>query len=531
MRHERNAFGVRAHLGLVLLTTLVLAACAESARRLAPAATGRPDSDFITLYPGRYSGKEQGRLNQWLREQQSLNARGPIDVQALIGGRLPPDTPGLGPKIDVTEEWVRYHNAKYDPDNRVLHDAAYARSLGYADILAYPTIAAHDDTILGPPRRDALDRLLAVDLNHSITNLRPIHPGDTLYIVVDSREVLDLTPPAGSTYRFLCIESRASIYNQRGENVQKAIFRVTRGLRVLREGLAPANPGFADTWDAPDWRRRPARRYTEADWERIRAIWSAEKRQDAALRYWEDVRIGEEPTPTLDGPILASVAPKSPWGMGAGGSRTLRREILDPVIRATMLHDPSSGIYRFAKRDDYIPRYPGEKEAAPAEAAAAAPAAAVSSPTPAAAPAGGMTSADIHREVDGRAILINYMGRDYALRHVHNWMGDHGWVANIRWSIMDPRAHALYGKQAPVNPRAERYLWRVPHMAGRFVDAHGLTQDVALVRSYVYDKYVRNGEFLVDLVWWVETLDGDIWEEGGATVRLPSREAAAIATR
>jgi hypothetical protein len=102
-------------------------------------------------------------------------------------------------------------------------------------------------------------------------------------------------------------------------------------------------------------------------------------------------------------------------------------------------------------------------------------------------------------------------------------MGDHGWLYNIRWSIMDPRAHALYGKTVPVNPEAERYLYRVPQMKDKYVTAHGLTGDVAIVKSYVYDKYVRDGEFLVELVWWVETIEGDIWEEGGATVRLPSK--------
>jgi hypothetical protein len=27
---------------------------------------------------------------------------------------------------------------------------------------------------------------------------------------------------------------------------------------------------------------------------------------------------------------------------------------------------------------------------------------------------------------------------------------------------------------------------------------------------------------MVELAWWIETIDGIIWEEGGATVRLPS---------
>ena len=71
-------------------------------------------------------------------------------------------------------------------------------------------------------------------------------------------------------------------------------------------------------------------------------------------------------------------------------------------------------------------------------------------------------------------------------------------------------------------PHSERFLEKVPKMKGRHVTAHGVTGDVALVKSNIYDKYVTNGEFLVELAWWVETIDGYIWQEGGATVRLPS---------
>lgn len=62
-------------------------------------------------------------------------------------------------------------------------------------------------------------------------------------------------------------------------------------------------------------------------------------------------------------------------------------------------------------------------------------------------------------------------------------------------------------------------------MKGRTVTTHGLTGDLALVKSYVYDKYVRDGEFLAELVWWIETIEGDIWLTGGATVKLPSKRA------
>jgi len=125
----------------------------------------------------------------------------------------------------------------------------------------------------------------ASDLNHNITNYRPVYPGDTLYLVTNSRHFRDLTPPEGSTYRSVAIQSEGSIYNQRGEKVSDVIFRVTEGERIYKEGKAVKNPTFADTWEAPDWMKRPVHYYTDKDWEFIKDIWSKEKRQGATPLY------------------------------------------------------------------------------------------------------------------------------------------------------------------------------------------------------------------------------------------------------
>jgi hypothetical protein len=138
---------------------------------------------------------------------------------------------------------------------------------------------------------------------------------------------------------------------------------------------------------------------------------------------------------------------------------------------------------------------------------------------------GAIDEQDIHKKQMNRSVLLNLTKREYAVRHLIDWMGDSGWLYNIRWSIMDRRAHQAYGKgnAVPLNPEAEHFLDRVPHMKGRYVDTHGLTGDIAIVKSYVYDKFSRDGEFFVDLVWRIETIEGDIFAEGGATVRLPSK--------
>ena len=229
-----------------------------------PPAAAVAEAKFLRLYPGVYSERERALVQKYLADNAALKARGPIDVQKLIRGELPKDTPGLGPVIRVTEDWVRYNNAKVDPENPLRNDKAYAQKAGYADILAFPTFGAHDDTFMVPYPPAARDKLLVSDLNHSVTSLRPIYPGDTLYLVADARELIDLTPSEGSSYRSVAINTQGSIYNQRGEKVNEVVFRVTESIRLYQDPAdAPKHPGFFDMWEAPDWLSRPARVYTD----------------------------------------------------------------------------------------------------------------------------------------------------------------------------------------------------------------------------------------------------------------------------
>ena len=469
-------------------------------------------NDSVVLYPGVYTKKEKAPVEKYLAENKALEERGDIDVQALINGTLPKDTPGLGPSYVASEAMVRYNNEKYDPDNPVLNDAEYAKKLGYKDIIAMPCFGANDDVFMVPYPPDARDTLLVSQLNHSITSYRPVYPGDTLYLVANSRHVTDYTPAEGSIYRSIVLRSAGSIYNQRGEKVNDVVFRVTEGVKTYKEGKRPAKMGFRDMWEAPDWMSRPAHYYTDKDWEYIKELWSKEKRRGSDLLYWEDVRIGDEPTWTVDGPILESLVPTRPWGMGTGGSRTMNKEIMDPKILKTMVKGEQDGIYRLPNREDYIPAVPDDPVTTPMPPMHNADSAAID-------------TADIHRQTESRAVLINFLGRDIAVRHINNWMGDHGWIRNIRWGIMPVEAHAALGKNVPLNPDAEYFLGKISYMKGKNALAHGLAGDLALVKSYVYDKYFRDGEPLVELGWWIETIEGDIWLAGGATVKLPSKRA------
>lgn len=467
------------------------------------------DDDFEILYPGVYTDREGPRVEKYLADNAALAARGAIDVSALVAGTLSADTPGVGPVLPVTREMVDYDNAKYEPESALLRDPEVARAFGYADTPAYETFGAHDDTFAVPFPPAARDTISVSQLNHEVQIHAPIYPGDTLYLVTDARTLTDRTPTEGSTYRTITLASNGSVYNQRGEKVNTVLFRITESLRQFRPGRAPAEITFADSWDAPDWMARPAHVYTDADWDLIREIWRNERHQAAAPLYWENVAVGDRPRATLDGPIDVTVMPTAPYGLGTGGSRTLKREILDDETFSGMTRS-DDGIYRLADARAHVPAVPD---------GAISPVAGMFDP-------GSIDTRDIHKEGEERSVVVNFFTREVALRHIHSWIGYHGRLAAIKWQIMEAATNASFGKPVPVEVGNPRYLDLVPELADRSIGHHGLTKDVAHVRSYVFDKRVVDGEFLADLAWWIEDIEGEIWAAGAATVALPSSRRA-----
>ena len=87
-------------------------------------------------------------------------------------------------------------------------------------------------------------------------------------MVTDQRDVVDLTPPEGSKYRSVAIESKGSIYNQHGRKVNDVTFRVTESVKVYKDDKRPDGPpDFKRIWEAPNWMSREEHVYTDADWE------------------------------------------------------------------------------------------------------------------------------------------------------------------------------------------------------------------------------------------------------------------------
>ncbi len=466
-------------------------------------------SDFITRYPNQLDEREKPLYEQFQAECDAVNNRGPIDVQALIAGTLPKDTPGLGPVIHLTDELVAYFNSKYNPFDPLYNDADYAKSAGFDGIPAIMTIVAHDDTFMRAVPHESRDIMLVAGLNHSVTSHRPIYAGDTLYLVVNHRHFKDITPESGSDYRTIAMTFDGEIFNQRGELVNSVVFRVRENLKTYKPECRPAE---FPAWEGPPWSRREDHKYTDEDWKKIMDIWAAEKIRGAEPLYYEDVEIGDEPAWTVDGPIDDTVEPIPYWGCGLGGTRTLKREIMDPAIRATMKRNPYDGIYRLEKRSMSYPAWPDSINLVDKQGNPHDPRAFTS----------WAENDDPMCEPPERAMLINYVSRDFAIRHFTNWMGDKGWLKNISWGIMNNDTMKYYGYDLPPQEDAVDFLEMFPDIHGKVLH-HPMERDVLIIKSRVYDKHIEGDEHLVELGWWVESVLGDIMEEGRATIRLPSR--------
>ncbi len=462
------------------------------------------EKQFVTFFPGVYTDREKPALEAFLAECRAIEKRGPIAPADIAAGRVTEELPGVYTQ-QITEEILRYNNKKYDPDNPIYNDEAYARALGFDGLPGLPMMVGHDDTFMAPFPREARDYMLVSGLNHEVKCYKPIYAGDTAWFIVDERHLTDLTPLEGSEFRSVAIETDGSIYNQKGELLNKVTFRVVENLKALTDPEHMKDPGEMD-WIGPDWASREEHYYSDADWDKIIGIWKAEKRQGAEPLYWEDVEIGFMPAETLDGPIDDSIEPTYRLGMGNGGTRTLRHEILDEDFRKTMPRSEKSGIYRMPQRTDGWPEAPkmalkyGEEYG------------------------GGLRSVDLpHGEESNRFMLINFMGRDVALRHIHNFMGDHGRLVSIQWGIMSPASLASRGYTVPKSENAVDFLSVVPFKAAEPITEHGMERDVMWVKSYVYDKYCADGKHYIRLAWWVDTILGETYESGRATIELPSR--------
>ena len=441
-------------------------------------------SEFETFRRGVYTPEDKKVLDGYIATCEAINTRGEIDPKKLAAGELA-GTPGVGgghfEKKELKPWEVAYETSNYDPENPLYNDEAYAKAHGYKTTPALPIAQNFGDGNAEAMPPELRDNLVISGLNHVVKFHAPVYPGDTLYPVCDHREVEDLTVD-GSELRTFAIYGSGRVFNQNGELVTSSYDRVKESLRRHADP-EKRNPTPIPTWECPDWwDLRPRHKYTDADWEFIKAVWAKETKPHDDPVYWEDVRIGDEPFEFIEGPVTHLDQIKY-HGLGEIGSPSLKVLMNDPFMSKALLHDEATGEYHEMNgvghlEDGFVPNH--------------------------------------------RPCFYNHMPVYFVCRAAQNWIGNSARLDTVAWRIMNILPG--YEKDIPDFPDPDSYIDLVPQLKGKKITTHGMVGDLIWIKSYVTDKFEQDGKKFVKVVYWIQTIKEEIYEEGYVLVELPSKQ-------
>lgn len=449
-------------------------------------------------YPGQYSQREQSGLDVLDEQCRQINSIYITDLKQAATGAYN-DHPGIqacrddfgahAKPLQVEKDQCLHYAGIYDPDNPVYLDSEYAKRMGYRDIIAMPGYGYNDHRFMFKMPPEMRDVMVVSGLYHELTFHQPQYPGDTLISLRDKQTYRDITPERGAHFHTFLLEDWGRVVNQNGELVMEVYDRVCESCGSYSN---PKDQRDKREWMTAPWQAlHPAHYYTDADWDKIKDLWRQEYRRGEEILYWEDVTVGDEPAWTVDGPVDHGPAPDDYYGMGANTGRcSYRKELMDPEQAKLLIRNERDGIYR-APGDTGYGVSPWGKPFDPAE--------------------------------DNRDTFINFLGRDLVCRCINNYMGDHGFIRKLCWGIMPYMP--TFEDDIPRAPNAIHHLDQVPYMKGKEATTHPMQHDLAICKLYVIGKRIESGLRLVDLVWWIETLEGDIWMDGSCQISLPSNAA------
>ena len=233
----------------------------------------------------------------------------------------------------ATADGIWHYARGIGDDNPLWCDGEYASKSRYGCIIAPPcfTYACGRGGLV----KEGLPGAHALWAGDDWDFFQPIVVNDAIIV---SYKLFDLVERQGKFARRMIEEIREFIYrNQVGEvvaRVRRHTYRYERGSEAKEKGKYTNITKY---------------RYNPRELQAIEEDYVREERRGANPRYWEDVKIGDELTPVVKGPL--TVTDMVAWEMGAGGSSfTLAHALAHAFWRqhpGGMVRDPETGIPDF----------------------------------------------------------------------------------------------------------------------------------------------------------------------------------------
>ena len=198
---------------------------------------------------------------------KELEDRGPIDVQALISGKIEKRAPRASPTfLEVKEDMMLYNAKKYDPDNKLYTDDAYAQKLGYGKDCHAHLCRPRRQLSLTAFNGKARDFLAVTGLKPLRHPASPVYAGDTLYLVKDKLELIGPDTQGGQRLSEPGAPTYGSVYNQNGVKVLEVMFSARENLKIYEDPAdmgeparlgnpSTGGPGLSTTTPTPNGRK------------------------------------------------------------------------------------------------------------------------------------------------------------------------------------------------------------------------------------------------------------------------------------
>jgi acyl dehydratase len=200
----------------------------------------------------------------------------------------------------ATEDAIRNWAMGAGDDNPLYVDEDYGPTTRWGSQIGHGTMVGHVRTpMLGDPMPEdvkqatkGLFRGVHVFVSGGSWDwYRPLYPGDRIFSF-SGEESLEVKRSEFAERSVIRVRRNVNL-NQHGEVV--GVYRV---LRIETERKKSRERGkYAEITPAS---------YTDQDYERIDAIYAAEKPRGRELRCWEDVHVGDEMQPMVKGPLTVT---------------------------------------------------------------------------------------------------------------------------------------------------------------------------------------------------------------------------------